>query len=121
MDSTKPESKMLTLNDIVDLRRAYVHFNQLTPAQLERLSHFSEELGEAQQIIGKILRHGYDSVNPLDESSIPPDNRELLEMEAGHVLYAITFLVENCDLDKESVERYAKAKAASAKKWYHHQ
>jgi hypothetical protein len=35
------------------------YFNSLTPAELERLSLLLEELGEAQQAIGKILRHGY--------------------------------------------------------------
>lgn len=34
-------------------------FNQLTNAQAERLHILLEELGEAQQAIGKILRHGY--------------------------------------------------------------
>ena len=39
-------------------------FNQLSDAQLERLYILSEELGEAQQAVGKILRHGYDSKHP---------------------------------------------------------
>lgn len=32
------------------------HFNGLTPAEAERLALLLEELGEAQQAIGKILR-----------------------------------------------------------------
>ena len=42
-----------------------INFNKLTAAQTERLAILSEELGEAQQAIGKIMRHGYDSCNPL--------------------------------------------------------
>ena len=36
----------------------------LTLSRLERLALLLEELGEAQQVIGKILRHGYDSRHP---------------------------------------------------------
>lgn len=35
--------------------------NKLNDAQSERLALLLEELGEAQQAIGKILRHGYQS------------------------------------------------------------
>lgn len=40
------------------------HFNQLTPAQAERLAILAEECSEVIQIIGKILRHGMDSRHP---------------------------------------------------------
>ncbi len=43
-------------------------FNGLTDAQAERLALLLEELGEAQQAIGKILRHGYESMSPFDET-----------------------------------------------------
>jgi hypothetical protein len=51
------------------------HFNRLTPAEAERLALLLEELGEAQQIIGKILRHGYESYHPDDPETT---NRTLL-------------------------------------------
>jgi hypothetical protein len=54
------------------------HFNGLTPAQAERLAMLAEECGEVIQIIGKILRHGYDSYHP-DRPHIT--NRELLQRE----------------------------------------
>lgn len=54
------------------------HFNGLTPAQAERLAMLAEECGEVIQIIGKILRHGYDSWHP-DRPAIT--NRMLLEKE----------------------------------------
>ena len=47
------------------------HFNCLTPAQAERLAMLAEECGEVIQIIGKILRHGYESYHP-DQQSTPP-------------------------------------------------
>lgn len=54
------------------------HFNGLTPAQAERLAMLAEECGEVIQVIGKILRHGYDSYHP-DRPHIT--NRELLQRE----------------------------------------
>ncbi len=41
-------------------------FNGLTDAQAERLAMLAEEAGEVVQIVGKILRHGYDSYHPED-------------------------------------------------------
>ena len=35
------------------------NFNQLTPAETERLAILAEECGEVIQAVGKILRHGY--------------------------------------------------------------
>lgn len=46
------------------------HFNQLSPAEAERLAMLSEEAGEIVQIVGKILRHGYDSYNPNDQLQV---------------------------------------------------
>ena len=42
------------------------HFNKLTPAEAERLAMLAEECGEVIQIVGKILRHGYDSYHPVN-------------------------------------------------------
>ena len=50
------------------------HFNGLTSAQAERLAMLAEECGEVIQVIGKILRHGYDSWHP-DQASTPPEYR----------------------------------------------
>lgn len=59
------------------------HFNRLTPAQAERLAMLAEECGEVIQIIGKILRHGYDSHHPNDPRTT---NRELLGRELTDLL-----------------------------------
>lgn len=57
------------------------HFNNLTPAEAERLAMLAEECGEVIQIIGKILRHGYDSRHPDGGMT----NRELLQREVCDV------------------------------------
>lgn len=54
------------------------HFNQLTPAEAERLAMLAEECGEVIQVIGKILRHGYDSYHPANSTVT---NRQLLGKE----------------------------------------
>jgi len=54
------------------------HFNQLTPAQAERLAMLAEECAEVIYVIGKILRHGYGSHHP-DRPHV--SNRALLRHE----------------------------------------
>lgn len=81
--------------------------NNLSDAQLERLAILSEELGEAQQAIGKIIRHGYDSNNPdLPRPvycGIPTGNRQDLEKELGDVMYAIDALAATRDINGRAV------------------
>ena len=54
------------------------HFNGLTPAETERLAMLAEECAEVIQIVGKILRHGYESHHP-DTPDV--SNRFLLRRE----------------------------------------
>lgn len=54
------------------------HFNQLTPAQAERLAMLAEECAEVIQVVGKILRHGYDNYHPENRTF---SNRDLLHQE----------------------------------------
>ena len=54
--------------------------NDLTDAEVERLAVLAEEMGEAIQCIGIILRHGYESWNPAVRAS--PNNRRMLEIES---------------------------------------
>jgi hypothetical protein len=91
----------------------------MTPAQIERLALLIEECAEAQQAACKSLRHGYDSINPLEPMG--PDNQSLLEKEIGHVQHAIDRLCEALELDPSNIERARKAKAASIGRWLHHQ
>lgn len=94
-------------------------FNKLSDAQHERLAILSEELGEAQQAIGKILRHGYDSCNPYDPSG--PDNRADLEKELGDVAFAVDLLIDNGDVSKYFIADRVLLKGEKIKPYLHHQ
>jgi hypothetical protein len=96
------------------------HFNGLTPAEAERLAFFAEEMGEAIQIIGKILRHGYESYHP-DSPDI--SNRQLLEKETGHVMAGFFMLTDdkNKDINHVKCHEHAFIKSQKVKKYMHHQ
>ncbi len=91
----------------------------LTPAQIERLAILAEELGEAQQAIGKILRHGFFSSNPLVENG--PQNYESLERELGDVEFAINLLVKAHDIREWYIHESRDEKAKKIKPYLHHQ
>ena len=94
-------------------------FHNLTPAQHERLSILLEELGEAAQAIGKILRHGLDSHNPvIDDGS---SNRSMLEKEIGDVFAAVSMLTAASDLDRGSIESARRWKIEKIQRCTHHQ
>ena len=100
------------------------HFNKLTPAEFERLAILGEELGEAQQVIGKILRHGYESYNPtipVPEDKRPIINRWLLEKELGDVLWAMRAMYAAHDISGEYIEKASIEKGPRAAKYLHHQ
>ena len=63
----------------------------LDNAQIERLALLVEELGETQQAIGKILRHGYNSCHP--KTRVP--NKISLERELGDVAFAVDMLIKS--------------------------
>jgi NTP pyrophosphatase (non-canonical NTP hydrolase) len=94
-------------------------FNNLTAPEHERLSILLEELGEVQQAIGKILRHGYESYNPFDERKT--SNRRSLEKELGDVRYAISMLTDCGDLSEHTIEEMKRLKNMKIGKWLHHQ
>jgi hypothetical protein len=94
------------------------HFNRLTPAEAERLALLHEELGEAQQIIGKILRHGYESYHPDDPETT---NRTLLAQELGHVWAATQMLIMPQDVSGMLLEFSRGEKHEKVKRWMHHQ
>lgn len=96
-----------------------INFNKLTPAQTERLALLGEELCESGQIIGKILRHGYDSYNPYGH---PEDtNRILLETELSHVFAALTLMFRSEDLLLDRIELQTEIKLHNVKQYLHHQ
>lgn len=95
------------------------HFNELTPAEAERLALLLEEMGEAQQAIGKILRHGYESYSPFDETRTT--NRAALERELGDVTHAMDRMAEAGDLDSEAIDQRANVKRGAVRRYLHHQ
>lgn len=95
------------------------NFNQLSNAETERLAILSEELGEVLQVIGKTLRHGYESRNPLEEDS--QTNRRLMEKELGDVMNIVRMMYEAGDIIETAVVERSKYKASTIAKWLHHQ
>lgn len=93
--------------------------NELSDAELERLAILSEELGEAQQCIGKIIRHGYESYNPVVDTG--RTNRRDLEQELGDVVFAIMQMAGNRDVSRAAIERRSDEKREKIKRYLHHQ
>lgn len=92
-------------------------FNGLTPAEHERLAMLAEEAAKVVQIVGKILRHGYESKHPDNMNG--PTNRQMLENEIAD-FYAIAGVME--DLKDVTVEGEAVRQAIKKKRRYtHHQ
>lgn len=92
------------------------HFNKLSPAEAERLAYLLEEMGEAQQAIGKILRHGYNSRDPTNPNH--KGNRCDLEREIVDVLGAIELMYKKGDILKQSINDMVDMKTY---KYMHHQ
>jgi hypothetical protein len=93
--------------------------NELSDAQLERLAILAEEMGEAQQAIGKILRHGYESYNPVVDTGMT--NRRELEREIAGVWVALEMIMDAGDVSRSGVIDRANVKKQSIKRWLHHQ
>ena len=92
-------------------------FNRLTPAEAERLALLLEEMGEATQAVGKILRHGYESTHPGGG----PTNRESLEKELGDVRAATWMMIHAGDVSDSAIEMARTEKNQSVRKYLHHQ
>jgi len=93
--------------------------NELTDAEIERLAVLLEEMGEAQQAIGKILRHGYESYNPVVNTGMT--NRRELERELGDVRLAIQMLCEAGDVNDQGIEDRRYTKRDKIKLYLHYQ
>jgi len=93
------------------------HFNQLTPAEAERLALLAEEMGEAIQAVGKVLRHGYESKNPNTRG---PTNRQSLEREVADVYVAARMMFEAGDLRRLACAEHEGVKTESLKQYLHH-
>jgi len=94
-------------------------FNNLSPAQAERLDLVTEEMGEVLHAIGKIKRHGYNSFNPNDILS--NSNKQNLEEKLGHLLYAINLLSLYGEVWQSRIDDYQYCRENTIKQWMHHQ
>lgn len=90
------------------------HINSLDNTQLEQLYVLGEELAEAGQAIGKILRHGYES------GWNGSNNRVDLERELGHVKYAINKLASSGDVNAVNIALSEGQKMSSIKPFLHY-
>lgn len=95
------------------------NYNQLSNAEAERLALFAEELGEVQQEIGKILRHGYEQSNPNIKKS--QTNRKNLSKEIGDVLVALELMTLSNDVNETDIQNAADIKANNVWAFLHHQ
>jgi NTP pyrophosphatase (non-canonical NTP hydrolase) len=91
-------------------------FNDLTPAEFERLALLSEECGEVVQAIGKIFRHGYESNHPDSCET----NRIDLETEIGHVFAALELMTDK-DVSYQAITESKALKLVSVLRYLHHQ
>lgn len=94
------------------------HFNQLSAAEAERLAMLSEECAEVIHAISKILRHGYESVNPTLADTT---NREDLERECGDILARMELLFTAYDIRIAIVKQYKIIKLKKRPTYFHHQ
>ncbi len=94
-------------------------FNQLTPAEAERLALLAEEMGEALQAIGKVLRHGYESYHPSHPEG--PSNRQALTREVGDVYAAVCLLCESGDLQHVEIAERVERKKVAVREYLHEQ
>ena len=100
------------------------HFNGLSADEAERLAMLSEECAEVIQVIGKILRHGYDSSNPNTASHgvFNPSNYTLLVKELndiGAVVYGMT-MARDFTEDEFTLDHQAEIWKKKLR-WTHHQ
>lgn len=95
--------------------------NELTDAQAERLALLIEECGEVIQACAKILRHGYESYNPLEPVKTSASNREMLATEIGHIQHAVARMVKAGDIRAWQIEESEQSKSERIGRWLHHQ
>lgn len=93
------------------------NFNKLTPEETERLALLSEECGEVIQLVGKILRHGYESYHPNGEKD---SNRIELTKELGDLCFIVHMMLWNKDIDKDNLKEFRDDKPRRLKKYVHH-
>lgn len=80
----------------------------------ETLVILQEECAEVIQSVSKILRFGFDSRYPTEESA---STKECLEMEAGQLLCMIGILVDSGVIDEDAMIAAMEYKKEKLKEW----
>ena len=92
----------------------------MTEAERERLAMLAEEAGEIVQMVGKILRHGYDSYHPNDEKKTP--NCWLLQDELNDLAAVVYGMQEAGDISVMTMDESRRESDWQKKlKWTYHQ
>lgn len=89
-------------------------YNNLSPAEIERLALLIEDAGKVVAVAGKAIREGYR----------PPsmyNNREELEEKLGNLGYAIHLMVANGDLCSEKMEESLDIREENISNYLHEQ
>lgn len=95
------------------------NINRLSFAEAERLALLAEECAEVVTMVGKTLRHGYESVNPLKLED--GTNRDRLIQEIGDVISVIRLMAVKGDFKWADVNHAATLKDERMKPWLHYQ
>jgi NTP pyrophosphatase (non-canonical NTP hydrolase) len=80
----------------------------------ETLIITQEECAEVIQAVSKVMRFGFDSCYPTEDSA---STKECLELEVGQLLCMIGILVEQGILDEESMMTAMEAKKIKLETW----
>lgn len=94
--------------------------NGLKDIDIEMLALLSEECGEIIQAVGKILRHGYNSYNPLLPSEKRISNKGQLEKEIAHLDVAVLMLQNHKRIDRREIQSEMNTKRVTINNWLHH-
>jgi len=80
----------------------------------EALIITQEECAEVIQAVSKVVRFGFDSCYPTEDSA---STKECLDMEVGQLLCMIGILVDQGVLDEEAMMNAMEAKKIKLETW----
>ena len=94
----------------------------MTEAQVERLALLAEECAEVIVVVGKILRHGFESYDPTHPNGVDsPTNQEMLGHELGDVEYALSLLSKHGEVSARDVLKGRALAEKKKPKYLHYQ
>lgn len=78
----------------------------MDPSQIERLAILGEECGEVQQMVGKSIRFGTDTIR----ASRGTTNAHQLAVELADIFIAVMLMIEAEDIKISDIEQAIQAK-----------